>query len=160
MTRVAADTQLAKIIRLVTEARGQQPRVERLFDRIGPKYAVAVMLAALTLATVPAVFGLLNWRDSIYRAIALLIVASPCALIIATPIAYLSAIAAAARRGVLIKGGVYLEVLARARSVIFDKTGTLTTGQPRVAEIIASDGLSETAALQAAGAWKPPAATR
>lgn len=152
VTKVAGDTQLAKIIRLVTQARGQRPAVERLFDRISPKYAVGVILTAVGFAVFAPLLTHLTWADAAKRAIALLIVASPCALIIATPIAYLSAIASAARRGVLIKGGVYLEVLARAKSVVFDKTGTLTKGEPRVAQIIPHNGLAESAALRAAGA--------
>lgn len=152
VTKVAAETQLAKIIKLVTEAPGKQARVERLFDRISPKYTLCVISAAVCLGVLTPLFGFLPWDMAARRAIALLIVASPCALIIATPIAYLSAIASAARQGVLIKGGVYLEVLARCRAVVFDKTGTLTVGRPRVAQVVALDGLSESEALRVAGA--------
>lgn len=152
VTRAAADTQLAKIIRLVTQARGQKARLERLFDRIGPVYSLVVITAAVLVGALgPLVFSI-GWREAVYRAIALLIVASPCALIIATPTAYLSAIGSAARHGVMIKGGVYLEILARCRGMVFDKTGTLTLGQPRLAGIVTSDGLSEEEALRAAGA--------
>jgi Zn2+/Cd2+-exporting ATPase len=153
--RVAAETQLAKIIKLVTQAHSKQARVERLFDRISPTYALCVIGAAVVLGAGAPLVSHLRWggeEGSVYRAIALLIVASPCALIIATPIAYLSAIAAAARKGVLIKGGVYLEVLARCKSVVFDKTGTLTVGRPRVCEIVQLDGLPEQEALEVAGA--------
>ncbi len=152
VTRVAADTQLAKIIRLVTEAKGKQARVERLFDRVGPTYATLVIAAAVAMAVLAPFVAGLDWRESVRRAIALLIVGSPCALIIATPIAYLSAIASAARRGVLIKGGAYLEALARCRCVIFDKTGTLTQGRPRVARVECLDGLDDAETLRVAGA--------
>lgn len=152
ITRAAKDTQLAKIIRLVTQARSQKARLERLFDRIGPVYSIIVISAALCVAALGPLVTAMSWHDSIYRAIALLIVASPCALIIATPTAYLSAIGSAARQGIMIKGGVYLEILARCKGFVFDKTGTLTIGQPALVGIVTSDGLSESAALQAAGA--------
>lgn len=152
VTRVAADTQLAKIIRMVTEAHAKQAKVERLFDRISPTYAACVIVAAALFGILSPLVSSLSWRDATFRAIALLIVASPCALIIATPIAYLSAIACAARQGVLIKGGVFLEVLGRCRTVVFDKTGTLTMGRPRVSTVLPADGLSEADALRLAGA--------
>lgn len=152
VTRIAADTQLAKIIRMVTEARGQQAKVERLFDRISPTYATCVIGAATGFGVFAPLVSTLTWRESALRAIALLIVASPCALIIATPIAYLSSIASAARHGVLIKGGVFLEVLGRCRTVVFDKTGTLTAGKPRVSQVVTHDGLDEAEALRIAGA--------
>jgi Zn2+/Cd2+-exporting ATPase len=152
VTRVAAETQLARIIRLVTEAKTRQARVERLFDRIGPTYAVCVIVASLSFGALAPLLLKLTWQESALRAIALLIVASPCALIIATPIAYLSAVASAARRGVLIKGGVYLELLARCRTVVLDKTGTVTTGRPRLCGVMSSDGLPEEEALRVAGA--------
>lgn len=150
--RAASDTQLAKIIKLVTQAKGQKAQLERLFDRIGPVYSMVVISAAVLVGAFGPVVTSIGWRDSVYRAIALLIVASPCALIIATPTAYLSAIGSAARQGVMIKGGVYLEILARCRGIVFDKTGTLTAGRPELVGIVTSKGLSESAALQAAGA--------
>ncbi len=152
VTRVASETQLAKIIRLVTQARGQKARLERLFDRIGPTYSICVISAALLVGLFGPAVASLSWRDSIYRAIALLIVASPCALIIATPTAYLSAIATAARHGVMVKGGTYLELLARCRGIVFDKTGTLTLGQPRLVDVVTSDGISSADILPLAGA--------
>ena len=91
-------------------------------------------------------------RDATRRAIAVLIVCSPCALIIATPVAYLAAIGSAALRGTLIKGGVFLEALAKARVVVFDKTGTLTTGEVRLADLITLDGTDKAEALRVAGA--------
>ena len=152
VTRAASDTQLAKIIRLVTQARSQKAKLERLFDRIGPTYSIVSITAAVAVGALAPLIADISWRESLYRAIALLIVASPCALIIATPTAYLSAIGSAARHGVMIKGGVYLELLARCRGIVFDKTGTLTVGQPRLVGVKTSDGLTDAAALQAAGA--------
>ncbi len=152
VTKQAADTTLARIVALVMEARHRPATAQRLIDRIGPTYSAAVIGVVLIVGLAAwGVFGL-PYRDALYRAIALLIVASPCALIIATPVVYLSAIAGAARRGVLIKGGVHLEVVAAARAFAFDKTGTLTTGQIRMAEVIPPAGMSREDALCVAGA--------
>lgn len=152
VAKQAADTTLARIVTLVMEARHQPATAQRLIDRIGPTYSVAV-IGAVVLVGLTAwwVFGL-PYRDALYRAIALLIVASPCALIIATPVVYLSAIAGAARRGVLIKGGVHLEVVAAARAFAFDKTGTLTSGRIRLADVVPPHGMDRAEALRLAGA--------
>jgi len=151
VTKTAADTTLAKIVKLVTEARHQPARAQRLIDRIGPTYSVVVIAAAVAVGFLGAsVFGL-ETKEAVRRGIAVLIVASPCALIIATPVAYLSAIAAAARRGVLVKGGSHLEVVARAGAVAFDKTGTLTTGRVRLTDIEIDGDMDETEALRFAG---------
>lgn len=152
VTKLAGDTALAKIVELVTEARQHPARAQRLIDRIGPVYSLAVIGGSVAVALLAmTVFGMAS-HESIRRGIALLIVASPCALIIATPVAYLSGIAAAARRGVLIKGGAHLEVVSRARVVAFDKTGTLTTGRIRLCGITTDEGVDEDRILRAAGA--------
>jgi len=152
VTRLANDTTLARVVELVTEARQQKAGVERLIDRIGPTYSVVVIALSIAAALLlPFVLGL-SWTESIRRGIALLIVGSPCALIIATPVAYLSGIAGAARRGVLIKGGRYLEALARTAVMVFDKTGTLTTGQVRLVEVVPHAGLDGDEALRVAAA--------
>ncbi|MBI1826612.1 MAG: cation-translocating P-type ATPase [Planctomycetes bacterium] len=151
VTKLAADTTIARIVRLVTEAKQHPAKAQRLIDRIGPAYSVCVILGAVAVGLGAAFFGV-STTESLRRAIAVLIVASPCALIIATPVAYLAAIAAAARRGVLIKGGSHLEVLARAKTVVFDKTGTLTSGNLRLTDIVPGNGFStdETLSLAAA----------
>ncbi len=151
VTALADDTTLAHIVRMVTEARKRQARVERLIDRIGPTYSTIVIVGSIAIGLGVWLWGV-AWQDAFRRAIAVLIVGSPCALIIATPVAYLSGIAGAARRGVLIKGGVYLEALARAGVVAFDKTGTLTTGRVRLAGVEVFDGVTEADALRMAGA--------
>lgn len=152
VTKTAGDTTLARIVELVTEARQRKARVERLIDRIGPPYSIAVIALSVTAAlTLPFILGL-SWTESIRRGIAVLIVGSPCALIIATPVAYLSGIAGAARRGVLIKGGRYLEALAGTAVMVFDKTGTLTTGQVRLTDVIPLAGTDRDEALRLAGA--------
>ncbi len=152
VTKAASDTTLARILKLVTEARHKRADVQRLIDRIGPTYSVLVVTASVTTGLLLHFVGGVGGKQSVYRAIALLIVCSPCALVIATPVAYLSAIAAAARRGILIKGGVFLETLARAKAIVFDKTGTLTTGQICLARLITHDGISDDEALRYAGA--------
>ncbi len=152
VTKLAADTTLARIVHLVTEARHHPARAQRLIDRIGPSYSIVVILASIVVGMASAwVFGVAS-DEAVRRGIAVLIVASPCALIIATPVAYLAAIAAAARRGVLVKGGAHLEVVARAAAVAFDKTGTLTTGRVRLTDIDVGDGFGESEALCLAGA--------
>lgn len=139
VTKLAGDTTLAKIVELVTKARQHPARAQRLIDRIGPTYSVVVIVGSILVGVVSRFVFDIEVNESIRRGIAVLITASPCALIIATPVAYLSAIAAAARRGILIKGGVHLEVVAKAATVIFDKTGTLTTGQIRLTDIDMQD---------------------
>ncbi|HUU85989.1 MAG TPA: cation-translocating P-type ATPase [Phycisphaerae bacterium] len=152
VTKLAGDTTLARIVKLVGEARHRKAGVERLIDRIGPPYSAAIIaLSVLVALILPPIAGL-SWSESIHRGIAVLIVGSPCALIIATPVAYLSGIAGAARRGVLIKGGVYLEVLARTGVMVFDKTGTLTTGRVRLVDLELLDGTDRDQALRLAGA--------
>lgn len=132
VTHTSADSTLAKIIDLVTQAQEARPKLQRWFDALSERYAITIiLLAALFTFTLPFVAGLplLGTEGSLYRALAFLIAASPCALIIAIPIAYLSAISACASQGILLKGGVILDALANTRAIAFDKTGTLTTGQ-------------------------------
>ena len=131
----ASDTTLAHIIHLVSQAREEKAPVERLFDRVGSAYTIAVISGSILAFILLATLAGLSWKDAGYRAITLLIVASPCALIISTPVVILSAIASCARRGIVLKGGRHLESLAALRAIVFDKTGTLTTGQVQLAGI-------------------------
>jgi Cd2+/Zn2+-exporting ATPase len=143
VTRVAAESSLQRVLRLVTEAQQQREPVQRLIDRVSQPYAVAVFAASLAVLLVwwlalgaPLVGDGPGGRGgAVYTAITLLIVASPCAVIIATPTATLAAIARAARGGVLFKGGQAIERLSRLGAVAFDKTGTLTVGRPRVRQL-------------------------
>jgi Cd2+/Zn2+-exporting ATPase len=137
VTAPAADSTLARLLHLVEEAQAQKAPTQAFVERFGRVYTPAVLLIAVLVALVgPLIVPGANW---VYRALTLLVVACPCALIIATPVAYVSAIARAARGGVLVKGGVYLEGLAAARHVFLDKTGTLTTGTLRVCDIFATE---------------------
>lgn len=130
--RLSSDSTLTRIIRLIREAADAKPRLERWLDQFGQKYATAIIaLTFLFALTLPLAFPLsyLGTEGSIYRALAFLIAASPCALIIATPTAYLSALSSSAKKGILLKGGVAFDALARCTKIAFDKTGTLTTGE-------------------------------
>jgi Cd2+/Zn2+-exporting ATPase len=146
-TKVAADSTIARIVELVEQAQGSRAPSERLVDRFARIYTPLVVAAALLVATVPALFGA-DASTWIYRALALLIVACPCSLVISIPVAVISAIGAAARNGVLIKGGEALENLSRIRVVTLDKTGTLTAGTPQLATIRTLDALDDDEALR------------
>ena len=155
-TRVAANSALARIVALVQEAQEKKSRAEELAEMAGRYYTVVVMVAAgLMLVLPPLVFGH-EWRASLYRAMTLLVVASPCALVIATPATVLSAIANAARNGILFKGGAFLEALGRVRLVALDKTGTLTHGRFDVTDVVPVQGGSEAELL----AWAASAEMR
>jgi Zn2+/Cd2+-exporting ATPase len=138
VTRPSSESTVARIIKLVTIAQDAKPRIQRWFDSVSEKYAaVVIFLTAFFAISFPFLFNLpfLGEEGSLYRSIAFLIAASPCALIIATPIAYLSAISACARKGILLKGGVILDAIEKCTIIAFDKTGTLTTGELKLAGI-------------------------
>ncbi|WP_299282592.1 heavy metal translocating P-type ATPase [Thermoflexus sp.] len=139
VTCPASDTMLTRIIRLVEEAQAQRARTQQAIDRFEQRYAWAVLGGAALTLLLSGLFGE-PFDRSFYRAMTLLVVASPCALVISTPAAFLSAIAAGARRGLLFKGGMALEVLARVRVVAMDKTGTLTENRVAVQAIHALEG--------------------
>jgi Cd2+/Zn2+-exporting ATPase len=123
---------LARIVRLVEEAQEQRAPAQHFIDRFAHSYTIAVVIATAIAAVIPPwLFGTL-WHDAFYRAMTLLVVASPCALVISTPAAILSGIANGARHGILFKGGAYLDLAGSIDTVAFDKTGTLTVGRPRL----------------------------
>ena len=142
VTRPASESAIARVIALVEEAQGQKAETQRLIDRFEQPYALGVIaLTLVAIAAPPLLWGEAP-RPAFYRAMTLMVAASPCALVISTPAAVLSAIAAAARSGVLFKGGVAVEEAARVRAVAFDKTGTLTAGQTRLTTAVPlADGL-------------------
>ena len=137
VTKTSADSTLAKIIELVTDATEAKPKLQRFFDQYSGKYAISVISLSVFFAAVLPLFNIpfLGVEGSLYRALSFLIAASPCALIIAIPIAYLSAVSICAKRGILIKGGVTLDALSACKILALDKTGTLTTGLLEVKSI-------------------------
>lgn len=144
VTRLAKDTTLAKIIQMVEEAQQRKAPTQRFLDEFEPRYATAVVAATALLILIPYYVLRQPFDNVFYRAMTVLVVASPCALVISTPASILSAIANAARNGILFKGGAYLEQAATVRTIAFDKTGTLTTGRHVVTDVIpASDVLGD-----------------
>jgi Zn2+/Cd2+-exporting ATPase len=137
-TKAAGDTTLAHIIKMVGAAQGQRAPAEQWVERFARVYTPVVFVVAILIALVPLVTGG-GWEEWIYRALSLLVIGCPCALVISTPVSVVAGLTAAAKNGVLVKGGMYLELPARLRAVAVDKTGTLTEGRPVVAEVIAMD---------------------
>lgn len=139
VTRLAGDNTLSRIITLVHEAQSRQAPVQRFIDRFARIYTPAVaVVAALAAIIPPLLFDQPFWgeRGWLMRALQMLVIACPCALVISTPVSLVSAMTNAASRGMLIKGGRYLEALSHARAFAFDKTGTLTQGQPVTTDVI------------------------
>lgn len=152
VTKRAHETTLARIVRVVEQAQAQKAATQRFTDWIDRYYTLIVIGVATVAWLLPPLFGWDAWGSSFYRAMMLLVVASPCALVISTPAAILSGIARAARAGILFKGGLHLEQASRVQVVAFDKTGTLTTGRPGVVEVLAEDGIDEDELLRLAAA--------
>lgn len=138
VTRLAKDSTIEKLIRMVEDAQSEKAETQRFLDRAEQFYAIGVIVFTLALVVLPLFFLHEPFHSAFYRAMTVMVVASPCALIISTPASILSAIGGAARRGVLFKGGVHLERTATIKVVAFDKTGTLTEGKPRVTDIISA----------------------
>ncbi|OZI74613.1 heavy metal translocating P-type ATPase [Bordetella genomosp. 12] len=147
VTAAAGNTTLDRIIHAVEQAQGARAPTQRFIDTFSRVYTPAVVLLAVLVAVVPPLLLGHTWMDSLYRALALLIIACPCALVISTPVSVVSGLTAAARRGILIKGGVYLENGRKLRWLALDKTGTLTQGKPVQTDLVllqpaTADGLA------------------
>ena len=136
VTRLAGETMLAKIVRLVEEAREERAPAQHFIDRFAHPYTLGVVIVTTLAAVVPPLGWNVAWGDAFYRAMTLLVVASPCALVISTPSAILSGIANGARHGILFKGGAYLDLAGTIDTIAFDKTGTLTVGRPQFVEMV------------------------
>ena len=152
VTRLRRDTTLAKIVHLVERAQAERAPAQRLVERFAQVYTPTVIALAFIVAIVPPLAFGYNWHLSLYRGLVLLVVSCPCALVISTPVSVVAALAAAAKKGVLIKGGVHLERAGAVRCVAFDKTGTLTCGTPKVVDVIALSGLDRNAIVALAAA--------
>jgi len=140
ITRTAADNTIARIVHLVEEAQASKAPMARFIDRFSRWYTPAAMAVAMAVVLVPPLAFGGDWDTWIYRGLAVLLVACPCALVISTPAAIASGLAAGARRGLLVKGGAALETAGKVKTIAFDKTGTLTVGRPRVTDVVAFDG--------------------
>jgi len=150
ISHVAADNTIARIIHMVEEAQESKAPTARMIDRFSRWYTPAAMLVALLIVVVPPLGFGSDWMTWIYRGLAVLLIACPCALVISTPAAIASGLATGARQGLLVKGGDALETLGKVRTVAFDKTGTLTRGRPRVTDVVAMSGIEDTVLARAA----------
>lgn len=148
VTKVSSDSTFSKIVRLVETAQKAKAPSQEFIDRFARFYTPAVVILAFGIAVVPPLVLGAPFMEWFTRALVLLVIACPCALVISTPVAITSAIGGASRRGVLIKGGKHLEELKKVKAIAFDKTGTLTVGEPYISEVIALNGFSEQQILE------------
>jgi Zn2+/Cd2+-exporting ATPase len=151
-TKPASDSTLAHIIALVGQAQQKRGPAEQWVERFARVYTPAVLALAVLVAVLPPLLTSQSWLDWGYRALVLLVIGCPCALVISTPVTIVAGVAAAARHGVLIKGGAYLEAAGRAKAIALDKTGTLTEGRPRVTAVLPLDDHTEAMLLARAAA--------
>jgi Cd2+/Zn2+-exporting ATPase len=152
VTRLVRDTRLAQIIHLVEMAQASRAPIQSFVDQFARVYTPVVLALAVVVALLPPLAFGADAATWVYRALVLLVISCPCALVISTPVSIVSALSAAARNGVLVKGGVHLERLAGVRVVAFDKTGTLTRGELKVAGVLSLNGASPDAVLRCAAA--------
>jgi len=136
VTAAANDTTLARIIHAVEQAQGTRAPTQKFVDQFARAYTPAVFFIATAYALITPLVSEITWIAALYRALVLLVVACPCALVISTPVTVVSALASAARRGILIKGGVYLEEARKLKAVALDKTGTVTEGKPKLIDVV------------------------
>ena len=142
-TKTAGSTTLAHLIHMVSEAQSRRSHSEQWVEQFAKIYTPTILGIAIALCVIPPLLYGGGWQDWFYRSLVLLVIACPCALVISTPVTIVAAIASAARQGVLIKGGAFVEMPGRIRAMAFDKTGTLTEGRPAVVSVIPLNGHSE-----------------
>ncbi|MCB0037559.1 MAG: heavy metal translocating P-type ATPase, partial [Anaerolineales bacterium] len=152
VTKLAKDNTLNRVMQMVAEAQEQQSPTQQFTQRFTAKFVPAVLILVALVIVIPPLIGWMSWQDSFYRAMLLLVAASPCALALGTPASILAGIAQAARNGVLIKGGVHLENLGRLNVMAFDKTGTITEGKFKVTDIKPVEGVTADTLLQVTAA--------
>jgi len=152
ITKNYSDTTLSKIIRLVEEAQSQKALSQRFVDVFAKYYTPSVMALALLVFLVPPMVAGAAWGVWFYRALVVLVIACPCALVISTPVSIVSGLTAIARRGVLIKGGAFLEAIGKLKALAVDKTGTITEGRPRVAGVVPVNSTDEIEIVRIAAA--------
>ena len=143
VTKVANDTMLAHIIHRIEEAQAHRARAEQRIDTFAYYYTPSMILLAMIIVLVPPLFFHQSWLRLFYEGLVILVIACPCALVISTPISIVAGLSSAARHGVLVKGGLYLELPAKLIAIAFDKTGTLTQGKPKVQQLISLNGYTE-----------------
>ena len=149
-TKPASDTTLAHIIQMVGAAQANKAPSEQWVEKFARYYTPIVFASAAAVFLGPPLLLGSNWQEWTYRALVLLVIGCPCALVISTPVSIVAALAASARNGVLIKGGAYVEAPARLKAIAMDKTGTLTEGRPRVTDVLPEPGVSRTELLEIA----------
>jgi len=152
VTKLASDSKISQVIRLVEEAQSQRAASQKFVDKFAKIYTPAVMILALLTFILPPLFLSESWHDWLYKALVLLVIACPCALVISTPVSIVSSLTALARKGVLVKGGAVLEILGKIKALAVDKTGTLTEGKPKIQKILRFNSVSEDQILEIAKA--------
>ena len=152
VTAAAANNTVSRIVRLVEQATASRAPTQRFIERFSTYWTPGAMVVSALVILVPPLLLGGEWPTWVYRGLAVLLIACPCALVISVPAAVASALSAGARRGLLVKGGAALEAVGKARTVAFDKTGTLTQGKPRVTDVLSAEGTDDAGLLRAAAA--------
>jgi len=150
VSKIYNETKISQVVRLVEEAQSQRAGSQKFVDRFAEIYTPTVFILAVLTFIIPVLFFQGAWHDWLYKALVLLVIACPCALVLSTPVSIVSSLTALARKGVLVKGGSVLEMIGKIKALAVDKTGTLTEGKPVVKEIIKLNSLTELQILEIA----------